>query len=136
MVRRRRRRPHDVIVLPHQSVLVDLLAREQMAVTDWVGLGTGHVEVAAEMKLMEDEEGARRERKVLAAAVSWNAKEAEMRAREREGLGQNFSRWAHIFLWELWDWVPRTGRSFGEDRILSHPEILISECEPFFRQET
>jgi hypothetical protein len=40
------------------------------------------------------------------------------REREREGLGQNFSRWAHIFLWELWDWVPRTGRSFSEDRIL------------------
>jgi hypothetical protein len=75
-------------------------AREQMAVTDWVGLGTGHAEVAAKMKLMEDEEGARRERKVLAAAVSWNAKEAEMRARERERGARSklFKMGTHFFV--------------------------------------
>jgi hypothetical protein len=49
----------DVTVLPHWSVLIDLLAWEQTTAMDRVGLGTEHAEVAVKMKSMEDEDGAR-----------------------------------------------------------------------------
>jgi hypothetical protein len=45
-------------------------------------------EDAVNRKLMEDEEGTRRERVVLAAPVGSNANEAETGVREIEGLGQ------------------------------------------------